>query len=313
MNIRREKWSSGRDLEITAGNRDRDFELELQITAGEGRSAMRSIAKYRTVGIVAAAALVSVAWASDIWKDKKPADWTPKQLDKFMTSSPWSNTVQPDSNLPMSSGSPGGPGGGGYGGGGGQGGGGGRGGGGMGAGSGAAMPIMTFQIRWLSAPVMREALKVAEDQSLSAEVEKYASDYYIVGVQMKVEGGASGSGPHGGAGRGGLGNIGNGQGGASGAGQGQGASNEQAQTRGPQFQPMSTQGAILKFGHQQVHPEKAEIGPSKMGMMTLYMFPRSLKLEDADKSYLFEVTQGQSTTRASFSLKGLDEAQDKGL
>jgi hypothetical protein len=48
-------------------------------------------------------------------------------------------------------------------------------------------------------------------------------------------------------------------------------------------------------------------------MMTLYMFPRSLKLEDASKDYLFEVTQGQSTTRASFSLKGLEEAPDKGL
>ena len=275
---------------------------------------MKSIAKYCTVGIVATAALVGVAWASDAWKDKKPADWTPKQLDKFMTSSPWSNTVQPDSNLPMS----GGPSGGGYGGGGGMGGGGGGrggggGGGGMGGGAGAAMPSMTFQIRWLSAPIMREALKVSEDQALSAEVEKYAADYYIIGVQMKVEGGASGSGPRGGAGRGGLGNIGSGQGTAAGASQGQGANKEQAQTRGPQFQPMPTQGAMLKFGRQQVHPDKAEIGPSKMGMMTLYMFPRSLKLEDADKSYLFEVTQGQSTTRASFSLKGLDEAQDKGL
>jgi hypothetical protein len=273
---------------------------------------MRLKAKSAILSIVAAT-LVSVGWASDAWKDKKPADWTQKQMDKFMTNSPWSNTVEPSSNLPMDSGSPGGPGGGGYGGGG-MGGGGGRGGGGgMGGGMGAAMPIMTFQIRWLSAPIMREALKVAESDQFNAEIQKYVNDYYIIGVQMQVRGGASGSGPRGGGGRGALGG-GQGSGGqpSSGAGSGQGAGNEQMQTRW-QFQPMPTQSAILKFGHQQVHPDKAEIGPCKTGMMTLYMFPRSLKLEDADKSYVFEVTQGSSTTMASFSLKGFEEAPDKGL
>jgi hypothetical protein len=263
------------------------------------------------MGIVTGVALVSVAWAADAWKDKKPAEWTQKQMDKFLTNSPWSNTVQPASNLPMSSGAPAGPGGGSWGGGGG---GGGRGGGGgMGGGSGASMPIMTFQIRWMSAPIMREALKVAETDQFNAEIQKYANDYYIIGVQMQVEGGANGSGPRGGAGRASLGGIGGGQGAAPGAGQGKGAGSEQAQSRWQQFQSVSTQGAILKFGHQQVHPDKAEIGPCKTGMMTLYMFSRSLKLEDADKSYMFEVTQGQMTTRASFSLKGFEEAPDKGL
>jgi hypothetical protein len=267
------------------------------------------------MGILAAAGLVSVAWASDAWKDKKPADWTQKQMDKFLTSSPWANTVQPSSNMPMPSGSPGGPGGGGWGGGGGgggMGGGGGRGGGGGGGSMGGAMPIMTFQIRWLSAPVMREALKVVETDQFNAEIQKYANDYYIIGVQMQVQGGAGGSGPRGG-GRASLGSVGGGQGAAPGAGQGQGAGNEKMQSRWQQFQSMPTQGAFLKFGRQEVHPEKAEIGPCKTGMMTLYMFPRSLKLEDASKDYLFEVTQGQSTTRASFSLKGLEEAPDKGL
>jgi hypothetical protein len=268
---------------------------------------MKLIARYWTVGIVATAALVSVAWASDAWKDKKPADWTSKQMDKFMTSSPWSNTVQPASNLPMDSGAPGGPGGGGYGGGGG---GGGRGGGGgMGGGMGASMPIMTFQIRWMSAPIMREALKVAENQQLSAAIEQFANDYYIIGVQMQVQGGAGGSGPRTG-GRAGLGSIGGGQGqGTGGAGAGQGPSAQQSAQYHQQYMAMPTQGATLKFGRQLVHPEKAIMASG----MTLYMFPRSLKLEDAAKDYLFEVSQGQMTTRASFSLKGFEEAQDKGL
>lgn len=265
---------------------------------------MRLIAKHCVLAIVATTALVSVAWASDAWKDKKPAEWTPKQLDKFMTSSPWSNTVQPASNLPMPDGSPGGPGGGGYGGGGG----GGRGGGGgMGGGMGGAMPIMTYQIRWMSAPIMREALKLSENQNLSTEIERYANDYYIIGVQMQVQGGGGGGGPRPGAGRGGMG-------GGMGAGQGNSASGQ-----GPSAQPsaksipmemaMPTDNATLKFGRQTVHPQKA----TATSGMTLYMFPRSLKLEDAAKDYLFEVSQGQMTTRASFSLKGFEEAQDKGL
>lgn len=263
--------------------------------------------------MIAAAALVSVAWASDAWKDKKPGDWTQKQMEKFLTNSPWSNTVQPSSNLPMDSAAPSGPGGGswGGGGGGGMGGGGGRGGGGgMGGGMGGSAPIMTFQIRWMSAPIMREALKVAENDQLNAAIDRYANDYYIIGVQMQVEGGSGGGGPRTGGGRGGMGG-GQWNGGAPGAPQGNSAGPGQGSP--DQYEEMLIQGAILKFGHETVHPERAFRAFGKMGPMTLYLFPRSLKLEDADKSYLFEMTQGQMTTRASFSLKGFEEAPDKGL
>jgi hypothetical protein len=171
----------------------------------------------------------------------------------------------------------------------------------MGGGMSGAMPIMTFQIRWLSAPIMREALKVTESEPFNAAIDKYASDYYIIGVQMQIEGGGGANGPGGG-----------GRGGGRGGGMGGGPSNGDSGGRA-QFQAMLIQGATLKFGNQMVHPEKAEMAPSKTGMMTLYMFPRTLKLEDADKNYLFQVTQGPSTTRASFSLKGLEEAPEKGL
>jgi hypothetical protein len=169
----------------------------------------------------------------------------------------------------------------------------------MGGSQSGIAPIMTYQIRWLSAPIMREALKVAESEQLNAAIDKYASDYYIIGVQMQVEGGASG--PRGGGQWGG------------GSGGGRGPSAQQMEQGHSQFEAMLIQGATLKFGHQLVHPEKAEMAVCKAGMMTLYMFSRDLKLEDADKTYLFEVSQGPSTTRASFSLKGLEEAADKGL
>ena len=62
-----------------------------------------------------------------------------------------------------------------------------------------------------------------------------------------------------------------------------------------------------------VHPVRAEMTPSKSGMTTLYLFPRTLKLDDADKDYVFELTQGPMTSRANFSLKAFDQAPDKGL
>jgi len=69
-------------------------------------------------------ALAATVWAGDPWKDKKPADWSDKDVQKFLTKSPWSKTV------PMTFDSSGGRGGRGAGGGGGYGGGGGMGGGG---------------------------------------------------------------------------------------------------------------------------------------------------------------------------------------
>ncbi len=122
---------------------------------------------------------------------------------------------------------------------------------------------------------------------------------------MQVQGGGGGGNAPRAGGRGGMG------GGAPASGQGPSA--QQMEQGRAQFEAMLIQGATLKFGHQLVHPEKAQIAMCKVGMMTLYMFPRSLKLEDAAKDYLFEVSQGQMTTRASFSLKGFEEAQDKGL
>ena len=45
-------------------------------------------------------ALAATGWAGDPWKDKKPADWSDKDLQKFLNKSPWAKTVpmQFDSN-----------------------------------------------------------------------------------------------------------------------------------------------------------------------------------------------------------------------
>ena len=80
-----------------------------------------------------------------------------------------------------------------------------------------------------------------------------------------------------------------------------------------QFEQMLINGSMLTFGGHSVHPVHAEMTPCKSGMTTLYLFPRSLKLETADKNYLFELVQGPFPVRASFSLKGFEQAPDKGF
>jgi hypothetical protein len=267
---------------------------------------MRLTPKHTLICVVGAAALASLAWAGDVWKDKKPADWSEKDMKKFLTNSPWARTVQPAMNAAQMEGAQGpmGANTGGWGGPGGGGGGGMRGGG---FGSGA-MPISTFAVRWVSAPIMREALKVAESEPLNKAIEKYAKDYYIVSVTMQMAGGSS-AGQGGGGGRraGGGAPGGGGQWGGPGGGQGQ---SEEGRKR---FQEMMTRGVTLKFAGQSVHPERAEMAMATAGMTTLYLFPRSLKLEESDKDYVFESAMGPTVTHAKFSLKEFEQAPEKGL
>lgn len=259
---------------------------------------MKSDAKHYLLWFVAVTVLANIAWAGDVWKDKKPADWSQKEMEKFLTRSPWARTVQPATapqstdNGPTSantggwSGAPGG---------------GGGGGGWHGSGGDRAMPITTFQVRWVSAPIMRAALKIYESEALNAAIARYSNDYYIVSVTMQTKGGG-GRGAWGGGGR--WGAPGGSQGGATPAQQ------EESRKR---FEAMLIQGALLRFGHHSVHPVQAQMVPGKDGMTTLYLFPRALQLEDASKDFVFEFAQGPAVTQADFSLKGFEQAPEKGL
>jgi hypothetical protein len=297
------------------GASSRDFDLESgERTSSVGRSNMESRAKHWLMGIVVVAALVNVAWARDVWKDKKLADWSAKDMAKFMTRSPWARTVQPATPPPSMDQGPMGAGTGGWSGppgGGGDGGRGNMGGGAMGGG----MQMTTFQVRWVSAPIMRQALVVAEAESelMNTTIAKYAKDYYIISVTMQVKGEAvagGGRNPRGGAPGGGA--AGSGQWGAP-TGGGTGTSKGQQEEGRKRLDAMLVRGVTLRFAGQSVHPVRAEMTPSEAGIATLYLFPRSLKLEEADKNYVFELTQGPIVTRANFSLKGFEQAPEKGL
>ena len=265
---------------------------------------MKLSAIHWVMSTVAVLALVNAAWAGDAWKTKKPAEWSEKEMHKFMTNSPWTRTVQPSMNQMSMDHGPTSANTGGWGGGPGGGGGGWSGGG--GGNMGGTAPITTFQVRWASAPTMREALKLSASEMLNAAIARYEKDYYIVSVTMHVEGAAGAGGKRGGWGGGG----GRGQWGPPG---GQGASPEKQEEFRKQFEQMLIKGAMLRVAGQSVHPEKAEMTPSKEGMTTLYMFPRTLKLEVIEKDFVFELTQGPSVTRANFSFKGLEQSPEKGL
>ena len=261
---------------------------------------MKSDAKRWLLCFVATAVFVNVAWAGDVWKEKKPADWSPKEMEKFLTRSPWARTVEPatspqsmdhgptSANTGGWSGTPGG----------GGGGGGWRG---NGNGGDSAMPITTFQVRWVSAPIMRAALKLAESEPLNAAIARYANEYYIISVAMETKGGGGGGAWGGGGGRWGApGNV-------------QGPKQPQQEEAHKRFEAMLIQSAVLRFGHHAVHPVQAQMVPGKDGMTTLYLFPRTLQLEDASKDFVFEFTQGPAVTQANFSLKGFEQTSEKGL
>ncbi len=143
--------------------------------------------------------LCSAPWlrAADAWKEKKAADWSPNDIKKLGTNSPWAKETLVSMGSGPGRGGPGAEssggggrkgggggmaGGGGMGGdmgGGGMGGGGGRGGGGGGGmegggGMGGGMPQIKAVIRWESAQPFLDAAK----RQRSQEAEKY----YIVSV-----------------------------------------------------------------------------------------------------------------------------------
>jgi len=208
---------------------------------------MKSDAKRWVLWFVAAAITANAAWAGDVWKAKNPADWSPKEMEKFLTRSPWARTVQPATGPQSMDHGPTSANTGGWGGV--PGGSGGRGGGGGWRGSpggDSVTPITTFQVRWVSAPIMRAALKLYESEPVNAAIARYASDYYIISVSMQTRGGGAGRGAWGG-----------GRWGAPGNGQNGSAQAQQEEAR-KKFQQMLIQNAMLRFGRNAVHPVQAQ-------------------------------------------------------
>jgi hypothetical protein len=268
-------------------------------------------------------ALAMSVWAGDAWKDKKPADWTEKDLTKFLTRSPWAKSVamemdfsrmsrnrsgrggiggeMPGGGVPgdgAGAGPMGGRGGGmGGPGGGGRGPGGGMAGGGMGEGGmeGGGMPAPPPAIvRWESAPLVREANARAESQEFNEAVAKFAKDYYVVSVTIAAPE-RPGGWPGGGGGWGGR--------------QDSGAMDE----RHKQMTARLVEATSIKAGGEARPPERVEVLKSVNGRTTLFLFPRALALEGAAKELNFETALGPMVIKAKFNPKEMAQGSIPGF
>ncbi|MBK9170249.1 MAG: hypothetical protein IPM24_22700 [Bryobacterales bacterium] len=229
------------------------------------------------LGLIPAALL-----AANFWDIRQPADWTPKEIEKLRSRSPWAKFAGVSmkggaGGGGMRGGGMGGPGmgPGGMGGGGGMADGEGGGGGGMrrpgGMGGSTRMPEVT--VRWESAAPMQAASSMAESPFARA-VAGWAQEHYVIM--------ASGYPAMGGRGR-----------------QEGGADPSRAQ----QMQQRLLQGTVLK------RKGKPPIQAVKMGRITgpegplmTFLFPREpIAIEDKEVS--FESAAGPMEIKAKFNLK----------
>ncbi len=153
------------------------------------------------LAVLGGAPFLRLLAADEVWNKKAAAEWSPQEIERILTRSPWARETTPEFNMQgMGMGGPpggmGGPPGGGMGGppGGGMGGppGGGMGGpppgGGMGGpGMGGGMPQFKAMVRWESAAPIREAAKTALPEGLE---ERYVLS--ITGLPMMGGGGPRG-------------------------------------------------------------------------------------------------------------------------
>jgi hypothetical protein len=153
--------------------------------------------------LLLAAALAAALYAADPWKEKPASEWSDKDVQRVLSSSPWSKQVTAEFDFARMTPSGGradrgGRGGGGWsgrgagGGGGSMGGPGGGGGGwgGYGGGPGGAVdreqpPAPRFNVRWESAAPMREAL-VRTEAPYAKDLEQWAAQYYVISVSGSV-------------------------------------------------------------------------------------------------------------------------------
>ena len=273
--------------------------------------------------VIGGFALAASLWAGDVWKEKQPADWQEKDVQKFLTKSPWSKTVPMQMDPSRMGGGRGGRGmgggggygggggmggGGGYGGGGGMGGGGGRGGGmgggggrggmggeggGMEGGGGGGMPEMPAAVvRWESAPLVREANARSESKDFNAAVAGFSKDYYVISVTTV--------GPER-------------QGGWQGGG-GRQEDPQQAEERRTQMQArLLTATSLRRGGTESRAPERVEMLKDSNGRVMLFLFPRALALENGEKDLNFETALGPMVIKAKFNLKEMAQGSIQGL
>ena len=229
--------------------------------------------------------LGSTGWlqAADPWKEKKAAEFTPEDMQKLASKSPWSKEATDSMQMP--SGGPSGGGGCGMGGGGGgmsssgggsRGGGGGKGASGMGGGGamGGGMPQIKVTVRWESAQVIIDASK--------RQRSKEAQTYYILsatGLPMM------------------------------GQGRGQGEPEKKTspspeERRNAIVARMKESTMLERKGKDAIYPERVEILEGNNARLFVFLFPKEGQaITVGDKEVVFHSKLGAMDLKAKFSLK----------
>lgn len=254
------------------------------------------------------AAAGRLGYAKDPWVEKKPDQWSDKDVEKLLTHSPWAKEVYAELDMgggggrmpsggggrrgssgPMSAetGNLGG-GGGGMGGesdmgGGGGGGRGGRGGGGGGMGESPSRPEIKGIVRWETAPAIRAAQK--------KDLPKEVSEHYVISLTTKPMPFMMGGGGRRGEGR-------------------EGAPPEQqdpAARRKALAERLAAGATIERKGKDPIHPEHVLSGQDQaQNFVVFFLFGRTGQpITAEDKELTFISKMGPAQFKAKFNLKDM--------
>jgi hypothetical protein len=265
--------------------------------------------------------LVNSAFGADPWKDKKPADWTEKDLQQILNKSPWAKTVSvaihadrissaargdgmdqigsPIANgelrgalgvgthNPISDGNAGGA---------------------VraaaqshrGGADGAPMPHGPVAIiRWESSPLIRAAVARVESQDYSEQVETLSKEFYVISVTAVW---------------GGFRNLGW-------RGRPDDLPLHPPGTQSPaeiELQEKSRKAKLifdtyLKSSTARVSPVRVEFLDALSGPVTLYLFPRSLGLEQTLRNLELEAWDWHFQIKTTFDVREMTRAPGSGL
>ena len=261
--------------------------------------------RFRNTGLFALISGSALLLAGDFWQDKKPSEWTEKDIQRLETKSPWAKDASVVSNYERlaglgrrggmgdasgqlgRAGGMGGPGmgGGGWGGGGGGGGwGGGR--GDRGESDQGGMPTPKVLVRWDSAAPLRDAAAKGPVTEMAKRVAEWTQDFYVVSVTGLPMMRSMGSGRKGDPQAPNPERI------------------EQMQRRLEQRLKDATKLTIK--GRDPIAPARVEsISTPEGGRTAIFLFPRTAAISMDDTEVKFETAMGPQEITAKFRLKDM--------
>jgi hypothetical protein len=220
----------------------------------------------------------ALLFAGEFWQDKKPSDWTEKDVKRLLTKSPWAKEGTVAFNVERMGGMPGGGGppmGGMPGGGPPMGGGMGPVGG-MGPGGDGGIEMPKPVIRWESAAPLRDVAAKSAGDAAAQSLGEWSASFYVITL--------SGFGAQGGRGGRGMGQP------------------DPAQLSQMQDGMKAATNLTIK-GKPAIAAARVETVQTEQGQVTAFLFLRTVAIEAGDKEVTFETAMGPLGIKCKFVLK----------